>query len=76
MKTNKLFQNFGISILLLWQINTFAQLGIKETYTVPNTKAMLDVEGSNKGVLIPRSLQFQQLPFTNIIAIFSTYYFN
>jgi C1q domain len=34
--------------------NCFAQLGIKETNTIPNAKAMLDVESTNKGVLIPR----------------------
>lgn len=50
MKINQL-----ISIVaLLVSLNSFAQLGIKETNAAPNTKAMLDVESPNKGVLIPR----------------------
>lgn len=32
----------------------FAQLGIKETNFEPNSRAMLDVESTSKGVLIPR----------------------
>jgi hypothetical protein len=44
-----------LQIFLLFFANTvFAQLGIKETNTAPNAKAMLDVESANKGILIPR----------------------
>ena len=35
-------------------MKSFAQLGIKETNAIPNDKAMLDVESTNKGILIPR----------------------
>ncbi|MES2795331.1 MAG: hypothetical protein V4683_05160 [Bacteroidota bacterium] len=43
-----------IFFLLFISANLLAQLGIKETNTAPNTKAMLDVESANKGLLIPR----------------------
>ncbi|MES2795333.1 MAG: hypothetical protein V4683_05170 [Bacteroidota bacterium] len=52
MKTNLLLS--FLIVLLLINSKTFAQLGIKESNSVPNTKAMLDVESTNKGVLIPR----------------------
>jgi hypothetical protein len=40
--------------LLFFSNQIYAQLGIKETNTPPNLKAMLDVDSPNKGVLIPR----------------------
>lgn len=47
-----------ITIVLIFSMivsfKSFSQLGIKETNTAPNGKAMLDVESPNKGILIPR----------------------
>lgn len=50
MKINKLH----IFFLVIFSIKSFGQLGIKETNTAPNSKAMLDVESANKGILVPR----------------------
>ncbi len=50
MKINKL----QIFFLVFISASSYAQLGIKETNTAPNSKAMLDVESANKGILIPR----------------------
>jgi hypothetical protein len=53
MKLN--YSQIIISLLfVLFNFSTKAQLGIKETNTPPNSKAMLDVESPNKGILIPR----------------------
>ncbi len=51
------FMKTNISTLLFFFLivnSAYSQLGVKETNTVPNSKAMLDVESTNKGVLIPR----------------------
>jgi hypothetical protein len=54
MKINRLTQVLTISLLFIFQLETFAQLGVNATNTAPNAKAMLDVESTDKGVLIPR----------------------
>lgn len=54
MKINQLPFLFIFFFLLLSENIILAQLGIKETNTAPNAKAMLDVESANKGILIPR----------------------
>jgi hypothetical protein len=54
MKTNQLTHFILVFFLLFIQKNTFAQLGINATNSAPNTKAMLDVESADKGILIPR----------------------
>lgn len=50
MKINQLL----LLLLIFISLNATAQLGIKETNSAPNSKAMLDVESANKGILIPR----------------------
>lgn len=45
---------FCFFLLIFSSVKIHAQLGIKETNTAPNAKAMLDVESANKGILIPR----------------------
>jgi hypothetical protein len=40
--------------------NTYAQLGINATNAAPNSRAMLDVESTSKGVLIPRMTTTQR----------------
>ncbi len=53
MKTKKTIYSL-ITLLVFFSLSTLAQLGIKESNSSPNAKAMLDVESPNKGVLIPR----------------------
>ncbi len=43
-----------IFFLIIFSLKSVAQVGIKEINSAPNSKAMLDVESANKGILIPR----------------------
>jgi trimeric autotransporter adhesin len=47
-------------LLLSFQIQTFAQMGINSTGTPPATNAMLDISSTTKGLLIPRMTTAQR----------------
>ena len=54
MKIKQLTQLLFFLIILFFANNIYAQLGVNATNAAPNAKAMLDVESTDKGVLIPR----------------------
>ncbi|MES2795334.1 MAG: hypothetical protein V4683_05175 [Bacteroidota bacterium] len=54
MKIKYIFLTNLTILFVFFQFASIAQLGIKETNSIPNVNAMLDVESPNKGVLIPR----------------------
>ncbi len=54
MKIKQLTQFFCLLFTLFLANNIFAQLGVNATNAAPNSKAMLDVESADKGILIPR----------------------
>lgn len=60
------FKNTIQLIVLLFIANfSFAQLGIKATNTPPHPSAMLDVESTTKGLLIPRMTTAQRTGITS-----------
>jgi Chaperone of endosialidase len=54
MNINKLTQKIALIGLLFFTNKSIAQLGVNATNAAPNAKAMLDVESTDKGILIPR----------------------
>lgn len=56
MKIKKLSQTIILFFALFFAKNIEAQLGVNATNAAPNAKAMLDVESTNKGILIPRMI--------------------
>lgn len=52
----------SIAFLMLFQIRTLAQnVGIDDDGSQPNSSAMLDINSSTKGFLIPRLTQAQRI---------------
>ena len=48
-------KNFILCIILIFPLSIFAQnVGINEDGSAPNNGAILDIESSSKGILIPR----------------------
>ncbi|MES2797024.1 MAG: hypothetical protein V4683_13725 [Bacteroidota bacterium] len=54
MNKNLLFKYFLITLLVLLQKNSIAQIGVNADGSAPSTNAMLDVKSSNKGIMLPR----------------------
>ncbi|MFZ4520787.1 MAG: hypothetical protein ACOYNC_03725 [Bacteroidales bacterium] len=74
-----------IALSLLFCIGGMAQVGIKADNSLPDNSAMLDVQSSNKGMLIPRMTGGQRAAIVNPVnglmvyqtdGITGVYYFN
>ena len=56
---------FFISILLLFSISLFAQVGINADGSEPDSSAMLDVKSTERGLLPPRMTHPQMVSIEN-----------
>lgn len=83
MKSN-IYRPSIIVLLLLFQIKSECQISISDTNSPPDQSAMLDIKGSEKGLLIPRMISIQKstiLEPANALLIYQTdtpsgFYFN
>ncbi len=54
-----------LSLLSLWSLTTYAQIGINSDDSTPDNSAMLHVKSHNKGMLIPRMTHAQIMAIPN-----------